>query len=165
VSVVHHKRRAIRQPVPRRAIMFRSTSWTGVAHLRAVPDSDGLRRCFGEGVGQRKVGRFIASELRSSMKTGHSKAMLRCAITAYARDGFFGGIFHDINSRLRNVTVVGDPGRLCKAVSRRCGNLANFVWPAWAGLRATPKSGDVFLRRAQLQREALGAAAEAPGRS
>jgi hypothetical protein len=54
------------------------------------------------------------------------------------------------------VTVAGDPGRLSEAVSRCCGDLASFVWLAWAGLTATPKWMErVFFRVVELPSEVL----------
>jgi hypothetical protein len=80
-----------------------------------------------------------------------------CAINIFARESFFGGVFHEIDHRLRNVGVVGPlSGGLSKMVTRCGGDLAHFVWLAWAGLGATPKSGgDVFYRQVELGSKAL----------
>jgi hypothetical protein len=58
---------------------------------------------------------MIAPELRSSIKTGHRKAV---------REIFtFAIVFHVINSRPRNVRVASESVRLSKAVSSARGDL------------------------------------------
>jgi hypothetical protein len=90
------------------------------------------------------------------MKTGGPKGVLNSACDLSCGNCFFGGVFHVINSRLRNVTVVGSRGRLSKAISRCCGDLATFTWLAWAGPDASPRSGgDVFFRGVELPSEAV----------
>jgi hypothetical protein len=117
---------------------------------------------FGDEIGRLPDARKVAAELRSAAKARNAAEVCRVAAEIYNRESCVGGICWLINGRLGRASPSEGP----EAVSAALGELANYVWSAWAGLKTLPPSeSTVIFRGVELRPEALDSCRVTVGRS
>ena len=101
---------------------------------------------FGLGIGRCETARAIARELRLVMKTGAPDKVCRRALEIFVRNCDTGGILRCMNSRLRSIPTSHpeDSNGLVTSVSTACGDLSNFIWLIWAGMKTSKLDGPLF---------------------